>query len=151
MIKYGGMAVMAEDVRASLAFYRDILGLELMMDNGNEHVMFKCGVALWKKDAAHKLIFGSVCDGRSSMFELFFESDDINGDYERLSRASKVVNPLEEQPWGQLTFRISDPDGHLIEVGEKLSGTIKRFRESGMTDDEISSRTHVAKDMLDSL
>ncbi|MCD8553325.1 VOC family protein [Seleniivibrio sp.] len=151
MIKYGGMAVMAEDVRVSLAFYRDILGLELMMDNGDEHVMFKCGVALWKRDAAHKLIFGSVCDGSSTMFELFFESDSINEDYERLSVAAKVVNPLEEQPWGQLTFRIADPDGHLIEIGEKLSDSIKRMRTSGMTDDEISIRTHVGKDMLDSL
>ncbi len=151
MIKYGGMAVMAEDVRASLTFYRDVLGLELLMDNGSEHVMFKCGVALWKRDAAQKLVFGSVCEGRSVLFELFFESDNIEGDYERLSGAAKVVNPLAEQPWGQLTFRISDPDGHLIEVGEKLGDSIKRLRSSGMTDDEISTRTHVEKGLFDKL
>lgn len=151
MIKYGGMAIMAEDVRTSLAFYRDVLGLEIMMDNGAEHVMFQCGVALWKRDAAQKLIFGNASDERGTLFELFFDSDNIATDYERLSGLAKVVNPLTEQPWGQLTFRITDPDGHLIEVGEKLSDSIKRMRTSGMTDDEISARTHVAKDMLDKL
>jgi catechol 2,3-dioxygenase-like lactoylglutathione lyase family enzyme len=151
MIKYGGMAVMAEDVRISLAFYRDVLGLELLMDNGNEHVMFKCGVALWKRDAAQTLVFGKASDEKGTLFELFFESDNISGDYERLSKAAEVVNPLTEQPWGQLTFRISDPDGHLIEVGEKLGDSIKRLRGSGMTDDEISARTHVEKGLLDRL
>lgn len=151
MIKYGGMAVMAEDVRASLAFYRDVLGLELLMDNGNEHVMFRCGVALWKRDAAQKLIFGSPQEGSSVLFELFFESDNIAGDYERLSKAVKVVNPLIEQPWGQITFRISDLDGHIIEIGERMGDAIKRLRLSGMTDDEISARTHVEKDILDQI
>jgi catechol 2,3-dioxygenase-like lactoylglutathione lyase family enzyme len=151
MVKYGGMAIMAEDVRASLAFYRDVLGLEIMMDNGAEHVMFQCGVALWKRDAAQKLIFGTASGERGTLFELFFESDDIGADFNRLSEAAKVVNPLAEQPWGQLTFRISDPDGHIIEVGEKLSDSIKRMRTSGMTDDEISAKSHVEKDMLDKL
>lgn len=151
MIKYGGMAVMAEDVRASLEFYRDILGLELLMDNGDQHVMFKCGFALWKRDAAQTLVFGKASDERATLFELFFESDDIIGDYERLSKAANVVNPLAEQPWGQLTFRISDPDEHLIEVGEKMGDSIKRMRSSGMSDDEISARTHVEKGLLDQI
>ena len=150
MVKYGGTAVLSDDVRAAMAFYRDVMELELLMDNG-EHALFKCGVAVWNRSMAQGLIFGKVSDDRAALFELFFESDGIQADYDRISKSAKVVNPLAEQPWGQLTFRITDPDGHLIEVGEKLSETIRRFRAQGMTDDEISARTHTPKELLDSL
>ena len=40
-------------------------------------------------------------------------------------------------------MRLYDPDGHIIEVGEKILATVRRFLESGMTASEIAVRMDV--------
>ena len=40
-------------------------------------------------------------------------------------------------------MRLYDPDGHVIEVGENILATVRRFLESGMTASEIAVRMDV--------
>lgn len=151
MFKYNSAVIFTDDVRSSFEFYHGVLGLELLMDNG-EHAAFKCGLSIWNRCMAHGLIFGGLKDSSAGGFELCFESDDIAEDYASLcGRGCRVINELAEQPWGQLVFRIADVDGNIIEFGEKLSMSIKRMREEGMTDEEISMKAHIPVEQLDSI
>ena len=58
-------------------------------------------------------------------------------------RASGVefVHDVAEQPWRQLTVRILDPDGHMIEVGERMDVCLQRLAATGMTEEEIAEST----------
>ena len=50
------------------------------------------------------------------------------------------VHELLEHPWGQRVVCFYDPDGHIIEVGEKMKAVIERFLKSGMTYEEVAER-----------
>ena len=50
-------------------------------------------------------------------FELAFETDDVIGDLSRaINAGALLVQDAIEQPWGQTTSYVSDPDGYLIEL-----------------------------------
>jgi uncharacterized Zn finger protein len=75
-------------------------------------------------------------------FELYFETEDLDAIWTRLSNASvEVVHPVHEQPWGQRVIRVYDPDGHIVEVGEPMPLVIARFLAQGMAAEEVAERT----------
>jgi predicted enzyme related to lactoylglutathione lyase len=44
--------------------------------------------------------------------KIAIEVDDVNGLYDRVSRAgAKVVDPIGDRPWGHRNFEIHDPSG----------------------------------------
>jgi len=150
MIKYDSAVLFCKDVRASHAFYGGVLGLETKMDNGG-HVAYVCGLSIWDIDMAHGLVFGEKRPSGGGDFELCFVSDDIMADYNRLKGDAKVLTEPVEQPWGQFVFRLSDPDGYVVEFGERLSSTLKRLREAGFSDEEIEKKCHAPVEILEKL
>ena len=50
--------------------------------------------------------------------------------------------PLEHR-WGQRVVRLYDPDRHIIEVGENMKSVCRRFRDQGMTPEQIAARMEV--------
>ena len=81
--------------------------------------------------------------------ELCFEVNDINPIWEEVSSKNiPLVHPLQEQPWGQLVFRIYDPDGHIIEVGEAIPVFVARFLSQGMTAQQVAERTSVPEEAV---
>lgn len=76
--------------------------------------------------------------------EMYFEEENIDAYSEHLkSLEINYVHELLEHPWGQRVVRFYDPDGHIIEVGEKLSAVIERFLKSGMSVEETGERMDV--------
>lgn len=77
-------------------------------------------------------------------FELYFESDKLDETWKKLeSHEIEVIHGIHEHPWGQRGFRILDPDSNIIEISEPLSVVVKRFRDGGMGDEEISKHTSI--------
>jgi hypothetical protein len=60
----------------------------------------------------------------------------------------EVVHALREQPWGQRVFRVRDPDGRIIELGEPMWVVVKRFLARGMTLKEIAARTTMPLEVI---
>ncbi len=142
-MKLNSTVVFVKDIAASTAFYRDNLGLEIEHDFG-ANVAFKGGLAIWAIWKEH--IIGSSLEAfsDSNRFELYFEEDDIPGLFSRLNNgAVRFLHGVQEEPWGQLTIRFFDPDGHLIEVGEPLGVFLRRMHEGGLTPEEVSERSGV--------
>ena len=50
--------------------------------------------------------------------------------------------------WGQRVVRFYDPDGHIIEVGEKLDAVISRFMEQGLSTEETAARMDIPVDFV---
>lgn len=107
----GNVTVVVKDLKRSLKFYRDTLGLRLaFFDRANDWVCFDAGrttlslTVPWNK-ASRKLV--GVPTGVS------FVVSDIERTYKRLrkKRVRFSFGP-REQPWGGVLANFRDPDGN---------------------------------------
>lgn len=129
-----GMAVLfVRDALASRDFYAGVLGLTEVINSGDMNFVFEEGVAVWQIQEGNiipeKLGMDKITN-RSlvSRFEVCFETDDIQRDYQTLLEHNvRFLHGINEEAWGQRTVRFYDPDGHLIEIGEALPVFIRRI------------------------
>ena len=111
----------------SKRFYHDVLGLDVVADFG-ANVTLDGGVVLQMLDTWKSFIRTDHVVLPNHAGELYFEADDIDGFRKHLESFDiRLVHPLFEHPWGQRVIRFYDPDGHVIEVGEKMDSVILRF------------------------
>lgn len=151
-IKFQSSVIFVKDVEASRRFYEELLGQEVLMDHG-PNVGFVGGFAIWQADHADQMIFRRPSSERGQLgrgnCELYFEADDLDAVWARLSEAGvQVVHPLREQPWGQRVFHLYDPDGHIVEFGEPMPVVIQRFLAQGMSAEEVAQRTSMSPEIV---
>jgi catechol 2,3-dioxygenase-like lactoylglutathione lyase family enzyme len=140
------------DIQASRAFYETLLGQKVVIDHG-PNIGFEGGFALWQAEHAARTIFEHPlmdgCKNGRDNCELYFEAEDIAHEWQRLNAAgAEMVHPLREQPWGQQVFRLYDPDGHIVEIGEPMSVVIQRLLAQGMTAEEVAQHTSMPLEVV---
>ncbi len=117
-------AVFVEDLARSAAFYRDVL-LQQEVRSDQNHVLFENGLELHRGDVLLGYAYGTDRgpDGQwgKDNFALTFRTDDIDGDFERVSAVTTPLHPVRMEPWGEHFFRFKDPDGHIVEIGDRAS------------------------------
>jgi catechol 2,3-dioxygenase-like lactoylglutathione lyase family enzyme len=151
-ITFQGSAIMVKDIEVSRRFYEELLERKVLADFGPV-VGFEGGLSIWQVDHAYSILFNTAYNdkdalGRKNM-ELCFEVNDIQPIWTEVSsRNVPLVHPLQEQPWGQLVFRIYDPDGHIVEVGEAIPVFVARFLSQGMTVQQVTERTSVPEEAV---
>ncbi|MFP4459641.1 MAG: VOC family protein [Candidatus Zixiibacteriota bacterium] len=151
--KYKGLVLFVSDIEKSKEFYQRIFGLEVLMDFG-ESVEFDNGLMLWEKEFAHNFIFGSKCHTKDSAqeLEMYFETPDIESDFEILQKSNiDFAHPIRQEPWGQRTIRIYDPDMHLIEIAEPMEVVALRLHREGLKLDEVIEKTQLPKDLVENI
>ncbi len=135
-----------KDVEISKKFYTEVMGEEIELDLG-KNVDFKGGLAIWDGNYGREVIFGDSDSGNGDfsskrMLELYYETEDIDRTFDILKSAGvEFVHDMIEQPRCQLTVRFLDPDGHMIEVGERMDVCVKRLANSSKSADEIADAT----------
>lgn len=147
-ISFHSTALFVSDIRRSLEFYTNILGLAVRMDMGT-NVILEHGITLWQVNSSHVIAraLGAVNLSEGSRFELYFETGDIEAVVSSLKEGGvRFLHAIHEEPWGQRTLRVFDPDGHLIEIGESMKVFLGRMRSTGMSVDEIAARTGMKSD-----
>ena len=81
--------------------------------------------------------------------EICFETDDYENVVTNLKNQDlKYLHETTEERWGQKTMRFYDPEDNLIEIGETIPCFVKRFKNQGMTESEVSERTSVPLKMV---
>lgn len=141
------------DVEASKKFYTEVMGEEIELDLG-PNVGFKSALAIWDGKYGRNVIFGDEDSGDADfatkrMAELYYETQDMEKTLEVLKNAGvEFVHGVVEQPWRQLSVRILDPDGHMIEVGERMDVCVKRLEASGMSAEEVAESTTMPPDVV---
>lgn len=115
--------IVVKDIELSKAFYRDLFGLNVITDFG-ENVILTEGLVLQEQTLWEKLTNAKVTLYGNAA-ELYFEEKDMESFIEKLNHSSyeiEYVNPPMENNWGRQVIRIYDPDGHIIEVGGEYYG-----------------------------
>lgn len=148
-IKYSSAVLMVKDIAVSRKFYEQLLGQPVQLDHG-ECVSFG-GFAIWQSQYAHRIMnLEPSEEARSSRFELYFESDDLDVIRQTLLAVGiAFVHDLIEQPWGQRVFRAFDPDGHIVELAEPMDAVIRRFLMRGMLPHEVAQRTSMPLEIVE--
>ncbi|OHD56331.1 MAG: hypothetical protein A2Y33_12045 [Spirochaetes bacterium GWF1_51_8] len=142
--------IVVEDIARSRAFYENTLGMKVKMDFG-QNVAFEGDFAIHLKSHFDSLTGkqGIAPGSKPHNFELYFESEDLENDYRRLMESgAEVCHDLREQPWGQRVFRVYDPDGHIVEIGETLEAVVRRYNGEGMTEQEIHARIGIPLEFI---
>ncbi len=146
MIQYSSVVLLCRDIHKSKSFYQDLFSLEIELDIG-ALVTFIGGISLWEASRAKTLLYSGSDPSPPQEYptnELYFETDDMEGFFETITRMSvPLLHPIETTPWQQQTVRFYDPDGHLIEVGESMIHVILRIAQTGISDEEISEQTYL--------
>ncbi len=110
--------IVVNDIERSKKFYKDIFGLEVILDNeGN--VILTGGLVLQDATIWAEFI-ENLAIPHNNASELYFEENNIEEFAQKLDESPydiEYVNRLMTHSWGQKVIRFYDPDGNLIEVG----------------------------------
>ena len=109
--------IVVQNVEQSKQFYRDLFGLDVILDQ-EKNVMLTEGLVLQEKEIWEQCLNQSVV-AKSNSCELYFETmnlEEFAVKLERLFPSIEYVTPLTEYEWGQKVVRFYDLDGNLIEV-----------------------------------
>lgn len=115
------------DVDRSLRFYRDALGLEVEhRDEGYAALRVEGPVilALMDRGRLPELLPEEHCrppEAGRHRGELAFLVEDADAAHERLTEQGvEFLAPPADRPWGERTAYLTDPDGYLVEIAEKI-------------------------------
>jgi catechol 2,3-dioxygenase-like lactoylglutathione lyase family enzyme len=143
-MKLKNILFVVEDIEKSKTFYRDLFGLQVIKDFG-ENLILTEGLVLQERKLWENFIERKVSAGGNDA-ELYFEENDIDGFLKKLENSNlpiEYLNKCIEHDWGQRVIRIYDPDKHVIEIGESLEYVARRFLKSGMTVEQVAKKTQL--------
>lgn len=124
-MKLKNILIVVNDIEISKTFYKDLFGLQVITDFG-ENVILSEGLVLQERKTWESLIRKEVIQ-YSNATELYFEEYDLDAFVSKLKSSNYKVNYVDEfekmknntnEDSGKRVIRIYDPDGHIIEVGE---------------------------------
>ena len=111
-----------EDLDASVAFYRDVVGLSFKFaENGyaefeSEGTRF----ALYERGRLGGLI-GTDAARKAPGGEVALLVEDVDREAERLRAAgATILSGPVDRPWGHRTLHVMDPDGHVVEFAREI-------------------------------
>lgn len=117
-MKLKNVLIVVNDMEKSIAFYRELFGLEVILDNDGNVILTE-GLVLQDAKIWSDFIGKDILP-KNHASELYFEERNIEAFVEKLDNYREpieYVNRLMTHSWGQKVIRFYDPDGNLIEVG----------------------------------
>ena len=153
MVKYMGTILVVEEIAPSRFFYEQLLGQKVKFDFG-PNVTFEGDLAIHLRLHLQEPM-GDQTDHpvtrKAHNCELTFETDDIEGDYQRPKQgAVEFIHVIQEQPWGQRVVRLYDPDGHTVGIGEAMEAVVRRFDGQGLSIEQIVKKTAMPREFIES-
>lgn len=113
--------IVVNDIEKSKKFYKDLFGLDVILDNDGNVILTE-GLVLQDAKIWKEFIRKDVVKCNNAT-ELYFEERDIEAFVKKLETYDEpieYVNRLIEHSWGQKVIRFYDLDGNLIEVGTPM-------------------------------
>ncbi len=125
--------VQVQDPDLALAFYRDVLGLEVRNDVSNQGFRWitvgsaaQPGVSivitnyLNGSPGDNDMIAGLIAKG--ALNGVHFRADDLDAAFEKVRAAgAEIVQEPTEQFWGTRDFAVRDPSGNLVRIDQPPS------------------------------
>jgi catechol 2,3-dioxygenase-like lactoylglutathione lyase family enzyme len=152
MLKFISPLIVVEDMTRSRQFYEQILEQKVKFDFGVD-VAFEGDFTIHLKSHFQSLLGDAAkypITSKAHNGELYFDSDDIESTYQRLQAAGvEFIEGIREQPWGQRAMRLYDPDGHILEIGEPMDVTVRRFHRQGWSTERIAEKTGMPLEFIE--
>ena len=125
-IKFDLVGLFVNDLPKMVAFYRDIIGIDIDWDGQGPYAEFKhegIRFAMYKRKELPGILGQEpgYPDGINGTFELAInvgKPENVDETYNRMIKAgaTPVYQPRNE-PWKMRSSMITDPEGNLIEIG----------------------------------
>jgi len=111
-LSLAGVTLHVSDVEQSLAFYQRLPGAEVIVHIPNRFALLRFGGARL-----------GLLNNRSRPFHLEFECTDLDSTYERFQQLGiPTEGPPTVRAWdGERDFLLVDPDGNVVECGQRRS------------------------------
>lgn len=105
------------DMRRAIAFYRDVLGMQVLDTNEcwTSLECFGARIGLHCSSTRPALPLAADEHGHRHGATLTLRSTDLDADVEYLTRCGVGVIGRSDHPWGRLAA-IRDPDGNVLEL-----------------------------------
>ena len=101
----------SQSLATTKAFYKDVLGLEPVMDHG--WIVTLADPA----NPAAQLSFLTHDETAPVSADVSIQVDDVDACHAAAVNAgAEIVHPLTDEPWGVRRFFLRDPDGHVINI-----------------------------------
>ena len=120
-MKLKNFLIVVKDIEKSRKFYKDLFGLETVVDYDGNMILTQ-GLVLQDKKIWKKFLNKDILKNSNSC-ELYFEEQNIEEFIEKMEKlypSINYVNKLTVHSWGQKVIRFYDLDGNLIEVGTPM-------------------------------
>jgi lactoylglutathione lyase len=122
MKRVGYVILFVGDLERSIAFYRDVVGLQFRLhgDGYAEFATEGTRFGLYDRGRLPELI------GREPMIagpggEVVFLVEDVDTEAGRLQKAgATLLSGPVDRPWGHRTLHVEDPDGFVVELAEEI-------------------------------
>jgi len=122
--------VIVTDPDLALAFYRDVLGLELRNDVANEGFRWITVGASSQPGVSIVLtnyLNGSPADvetvaalvAKGALNGVHFHTDNLDAIFKKVHHSgAEIVSEPADQPWGTRDFAVRDPSGNLVRIDQ---------------------------------
>jgi lactoylglutathione lyase len=123
--RIGAIGLFVNDMKTMVDFYRDGIGMHTDWDGGanadlnaGEIRLMLYGRDDFEKMVSHRFQYPHGLNGTMEIAFDYPSREDVDKEYQRLisAGAQSVLAPTDE-PWGQRTCYVADPEGNLLEIG----------------------------------
>jgi lactoylglutathione lyase len=132
--RLGHVILYVGDLEASVAFYRDVVGLPHRFTDAG-YAEFETGatrLALYERRRAEWLTGRPVAPGPAGEIVLVVEDVDAVAAGLR-DRGVPLLSGPTDRSWGHRTLHVADPDGFVVEFAQEIPRTRSRRNASSGT------------------
>jgi lactoylglutathione lyase len=123
MRRVGYVILFVGDLERSIAFYRDVIGLEFKL-HGDGYAEFATEGArfgLYDRDRLEELIGRATAAPDNPGGEVVLLVEDVDAESERLRAVgATILKGPQDRAWGHRTLHVVDPDGFVVELAEEI-------------------------------
>ena len=126
-MRLSDVRLLVDDFNRARDFYRDVMQLEMRVEVPDTYAEFVSGgltLGVYRRDLMAERV-GERWVGPAGGAVACFEVDDADDVFVALvdRGATPVREPQDEPTWSLRVAHIADPDGHIIELDERLPTT----------------------------
>jgi catechol 2,3-dioxygenase-like lactoylglutathione lyase family enzyme len=129
--RFDMIGIFVNDLNGMVAFYRDVLGVEIDWDGQGPYAEFRhegIRFSMYQRSELPALLGQTpgYPSGINGTFELAIDyptSAEADQAYDRaMQQGAHLVYAPRDEPWGMHSSMIADPEGNLIEIGSWNKG-----------------------------
>lgn len=130
-IKFDMIGIFADDLPVMVAFYKDVVGIDIDWDGTGPYAEFKhdgIRFSMFERKGLPELLGQqpSYPKGINGTFELAINvgnPEQVDLTYNRMTEAgAKPIYGPRDEPWNMRSAMVVDPEGNLIEIGSDFYG-----------------------------